>query len=306
MNTLCTVIASLVLAVVVAVAEAMLRWRMSTDTIDAPQLALAVFGNVAALGTLAVLVAGIVLAAGWLAGRMIPSLRSGTRDYASCIVLGIVVSILVFQTGGLGLDRGLPDADIVAMYALLLGAVTVLCVGHTRRSTKRPLSNFAKGTVVTVWLLCVAATGVAAVKTNNHIAEWTRDTTSSDTPSDDPPPNIVLVVLDTLRADRVGVYGHHKRDLTPNLDRLAESSIVYTNALSNAPWTLPTHASLFTGLYPDTHGVSWGHYELDDSWPVLSELLKDRGYDTFAISNNVLLSSENGFARGYDSFIETT
>jgi arylsulfatase A-like enzyme len=110
-------------------------------------------------------------------------------------------------------------------------------------------------------------------------------------------------VLDTLRWDRVGTYAGS--NLTPNLDRLAQSSIIYEQAMSTAPWTLPTHASLFTGLFPQEHGVSWGHYRLEDDPPVLAELLKDRGYHTFAVSNNWLLSGENGFARGFDLFLET-
>lgn len=114
---------------------------------------------------------------------------------------------------------------------------------------------------------------------------------------------MLVLMLDTLRWDRVGVYSGSK--LTPNLDRLAESSIVYTEAISTAPWTLPTHASLFTGLYPHEHHVSWGNYALGEEYPVLAELLKQRGYHTFGVSNNWLVSKDNGFARGFDSFLET-
>jgi arylsulfatase A-like enzyme len=66
------------------------------------------------------------------------------------------------------------------------------------------------------------------------------------------------------------------------------------------------HASLFTGLYPEAHGVNWAHYALDDRAPVLAELVQQQGYDTFAISNNWLLNEANGFARGFHAFIETS
>lgn len=297
--------ASLAVAVVAAVTEVVFRWICSVDYIQAPNLALAVFGNVAFLGFLAVTVAGVGLGAGLLLEKALPRLGSGIRDNLSFVILGTVVALMIFQTGGLGLDHNLPNEALVTMGALCVGAGTTAFGRRTRASKKRRLSNAARGGVVVVWLFCSAITAVALSKTNARIEEWMQGSDQSAPLADVRAPNVILVVLDTLRADRLGVYGFDKGDLTPNLDRLADSSIVYTNALSTAPWTLPAHASLFTGLYPEVHRVSWGHYKLDDSHPVLSELLGDRGYATFAISNNVLLNAENGFSRGFDSFIDT-
>lgn len=305
MKTVHTLSASLALAVVAAVMEAVLRWVCSVDNIQAGQLALAVFGNVAFLGLLAIAVASVGLGAGSLLEKAVPRLRPGIRDNLSFVILGIVVALMIFQTGGLGLDRKLPNEALVTMGALCVGAGTTAFGRRTRASKKRRLSNAARGGVVIVWLFCSAITAAALNKTSVHIEEWMQRSDPGMPITDVRAPNVVLVVLDTLRADRLGVYGFDKGDLTPNLDRLADSSIVYTNALSTAPWTLPAHASLFTGLYPDVHRVGWGHYKLDDSHPVLSELLRDRGYATFAISNNVLLNAEHGFSRGFDSFIDT-
>ena len=68
------------------------------------------------------------------------------------------------------------------------------------------------------------------------------------------PPNVVLVTIDTLRADHLGCYGYD-RDTSPNLDRLAADGVRFANAVSVSSWTLPAHASILTGLYPAEHGV---------------------------------------------------
>ena len=75
---------------------------------------------------------------------------------------------------------------------------------------------------------------------------------------DDPRPSVILIVIDTLRADAVSAYGVVE-GTTPTLDALAARGVTYRNAFSTAPWTLPAHASLFTGLGVDRHGVGKWH-----------------------------------------------
>ena len=84
-------------------------------------------------------------------------------------------------------------------------------------------------------------------------------------------PNVLLVVLDTARADRFSFDGY-ARDTSPRLDSLAAEGILYLKAYTPAPWTLPAHASLFTGLYPSAHGADSGHLRLDDDQVTLAEL----------------------------------
>ncbi|MCP3907177.1 MAG: sulfatase-like hydrolase/transferase, partial [Oceanicoccus sp.] len=67
-------------------------------------------------------------------------------------------------------------------------------------------------------------------------------------------PNIILITLDTTRADRLGCYGYRRRT-SPNLDKLAEESVLYTRAIAPSSWTLPSHASLFTGKFTSSHGA---------------------------------------------------
>ncbi len=111
-------------------------------------------------------------------------------------------------------------------------------------------------------------------------------------------PNVVLIVLDTLRADHLGAYGD-PRGLSPGFDALAARSTLYEEAFATAPWTVPSHASLFTGLHPRTHGATCEHHRwLDDRFTTLAEALGERGYETAAFSANHYLLEAN-LAQGF-------
>lgn len=112
-----------------------------------------------------------------------------------------------------------------------------------------------------------------------------------------PRPNIVLISLDTLRADHLGVYGYD-RDLSPNLDRMAARGVVFRNHYSQAPNTAPSHTSVLTGLFPSVPGI-WGHGELlDPAVPVIPEMFREAGYTTAAF---VQLPGES-YKRGFDVY----
>ncbi len=113
-------------------------------------------------------------------------------------------------------------------------------------------------------------------------------------------PNVVLIVLDTTRADRLGCYGSDS-GLTPNIDKLAEQGVRYTNAIATSSWTVPTHASLFTGYYLKTHGCgSDPHRWLDDGFVTLAETLGEAGYQTVALSSNQYVEAAN-LLQGFDA-----
>ena len=114
-----------------------------------------------------------------------------------------------------------------------------------------------------------------------------------------PSPNVVVVVLDTTRRDRLGCYGH-PGGLTPALDSLARVGTVFENAFSPSNWTAPAHASLFTGLPPVSHGLSAEYrMRLDDSAVTLAEHLKKRGYETVALCSNPWIARGN-MLQGFD------
>jgi arylsulfatase A-like enzyme len=126
------------------------------------------------------------------------------------------------------------------------------------------------------------------------------------------PPNLLLVTLDTTRADRLGSYGH--RDArTPHLDAFAETAVVYENAYATSSWTLPSHASLFTGLLPMQHGaqtapdgvsetLGYAVRPLDGVFLTLAERLSAAGYETAAFVAGPALSRELGVAQGFRSY----
>ena len=112
-------------------------------------------------------------------------------------------------------------------------------------------------------------------------------------------PNIVLVTMNAVRADRMGFLGAHP-GLTPNLDRVAHESIVFTHAYSQSPVSVLSHATILTGLYPQTHRASDLSVPLAGTLPYLPDLLRKAGYATAAFVSTIALDPRNGPFQGYD------
>ncbi|MBW2698625.1 MAG: sulfatase [Deltaproteobacteria bacterium] len=118
------------------------------------------------------------------------------------------------------------------------------------------------------------------------------------------PPNVLLVVLDTTRADVLSSYGNAK-PTTPHVDRLAAEGTRFTRVFSTAFWTLPAHASLLTGRYPSGVGATSETNRLPDGALTLAERLRESGWRTGAFVSNAWLSAERGFSQGFETFEET-
>ena len=116
-------------------------------------------------------------------------------------------------------------------------------------------------------------------------------------------PNIILVTLDSTRADRMGFLG--ARRPTPNLDALARESVVFERAYAQAPLTVVSHASILSGTYPQTNHASELGAPIAATVPYLPELLRARGYRTAAFVGSILLDPHNGFAPGLDRGFDT-
>ena len=113
--------------------------------------------------------------------------------------------------------------------------------------------------------------------------------------------NVLLITLDTTRADYLGCYGGSVQ--TPALDDLARRGVLFSQALTPAPITLPAHASLLTGLYPHHHAARTnGFYRLEDTHKTLARELKNAGYATGAIISAMVLGSRYGLAAGFDNY----
>ena len=116
-------------------------------------------------------------------------------------------------------------------------------------------------------------------------------------------PNIILIVMDTVRADSLSCYQPEK-ETTPNIDSVAKEGTLFLNAISPSPWTLPAHASIFTGLYPSQHEADWRSMYLDEEYLTLAEHLSEFGYQTVGLTENPWVSKNRGLAQGFKDFYE--
>ena len=116
--------------------------------------------------------------------------------------------------------------------------------------------------------------------------------------------NIVIIVMDTVRQDHLSLYGYG-RATSPNLSRMAKTSRLYYNAHSTGGWTVPAHASLFTGLFPIVHQATQENWKLSGRYNTLAEVLSGNGYETVGIAGNAMLRKGAGFARGFSRYYET-
>jgi arylsulfatase A-like enzyme len=288
--------------VAAALIEVLVRFSRAREALSLDQLAIAVSANVAVVGFLAAAAVGVAcLVVGALA-RMFARHRHDAHPAVAGALVAVLAITVVLATDLFGLRSGYPMA--LSFCALSGGATAAAVVVWPKRIPNRMIRGPIAAATVVTWLASAVAGTAAYARTSSRIDAWVQAPSPSTQPARPDKPNIIVVVLDTLRADRVGVYSGG--DLTPNLDRLAASSIVYTHAISTAPWTLPSHASLFTGLYPSDHGVNWGHFGLDDRFDTLAELLRNAAYDTFAVSNNPMLNDQDGYGQGFDAFLETS
>jgi arylsulfatase A-like enzyme len=114
------------------------------------------------------------------------------------------------------------------------------------------------------------------------------------------PRNLLLIVIDTLRADHVGSYGGAAR--TPSMDALAEAGVRFDRAYSHIPVTAPSHATMFTGTLPFQHGVKINTQVLDGSFSTLAEVLRDRGWRTGAVVSLGVLKAKFGLGQGFEQY----
>jgi arylsulfatase A-like enzyme len=120
----------------------------------------------------------------------------------------------------------------------------------------------------------------------------------------DPRPNIIIISIDTMRADHLGCYGYD-RNTSPTIDSLAAAGIRYSRCQAQAPHTLPAHSTIWTGLSVASHGAGTRNnitYALDPALPNIATVLGDAGYITLGMVNVAILSNDNGFATGFDYY----
>jgi arylsulfatase A-like enzyme len=207
-------------------------------------------------------------------------------------ILRYVVNKEVYAERGIPLVGNLAILAVIgAVSAMVLLAVPALLRGPAKFLLKAPGS-------IGSWLAVVVLTAIVAFA---FPAANPRNSWAHARPAPAGKPNVLLIMVDTLRADHLGTYGSTVP--TPVIDALAGDGIVYEHAFSNASWTRASGASLLTSRIPSGHATAQKAARLPDSVVTWAEALRPAGYTTGALVNNINLSQTFNFDQGYDTFI---
>jgi arylsulfatase A-like enzyme len=230
------------------------------------------------------------------------------------LVLGVALSVLA-RCGGRGGRRLAPRLlcaftllpPIWAAFPGILGPAGCLLAFGLATRLVPVLERHATGFRRTVTIGLPVAAGLVAISAaslwgSDRFKAWRED--ARPLPSPDRP-NVILIVLDTVGADHLGLYGYD-RPTSPTLDELAGRGIRFERAQATASWTLPSHASVFTGRWPHELSASWFN-PLDSTFPTIAEVLGARGYATAGfIANTWYCGADSGLARGFTEYRDYT
>ncbi len=235
----------------------------------------------------------------WLLRRFHPAAKQGRWQAAGW---SATLSLAMVVAGWLVADRLTRTPWIDPAVAPWLALGLALLLGLLALSWPLP-SKGLRWTAIGLAPLALLWTVVALLPS-------TGPTTARARPWDGTPrPDIVLVTVDTLRADRLAAYGG-RDGLTPALDKAASEGVLFHRPVASSPWTMPSIASLMTSVSTLEHGAglplapgpTFLRTPLAEDWEVLAERLKGAGYRTRAVVNNAFLSPERGFAQGFDLY----
>jgi arylsulfatase A-like enzyme len=206
-------------------------------------------------------------------------------------VIFLLIFLLLFDWLSLALDRVMDPAVIVILSAGISAALERGLRGRTTSIVRAARASLpALATAVAALMIVLPAERRYAARAE----------AAALPPAQQDSPNVLIVVMDTVRADHLSALGY-QRPTSPRLERLAARGVLFENAFSTSSWTLPAHASLLTGRFPFEHGAELLDY--DGRFPTLPEAFQARGYRTGAFSGNTFyFTRENGFGRGFLRF----
>jgi len=181
----------------------------------------------------------------------------------------------------------------------IVGLVLFLLV---RRLTahNRPLARLRNPLVGTVVFIAILGILFITAYITDRGIQSEYETVSAGG-EDSSKPNVILIIVDTMRADRLGCYGY-KKDTTPNLDKFAEESVFFSQPVAQSSWTRPSIATILTGLYPSTHGAVSKVSMLPGDIITLAEAYSAAGYKTTGYANNINIAPMFGFGQGFHEY----
>jgi arylsulfatase A-like enzyme len=216
-----------------------------------------------------------------IVGLVVPGLRSWQATLAGFLTLA-TLSILLLSSQ---LHRG-----AAILIALGVGVQGVRILSSRRVKLDRIVAVTLPFLAGLVLLLGLGVTGWSFLQEKRAVSRLV--------PSRSGAPNIILIVLDTVRRASMSLYGY-QRNTTPALERWARRGVLFDHAIATASWTLPSHASMFTGQLPGAMSAGW-LTPLDAHYPVIAERLRDDGYLTAGFVANILYGNRSfGLARGF-------
>jgi arylsulfatase A-like enzyme len=216
-----------------------------------------------ALSLLVSLGSAAFLVLGWLNVHALPSFTSGLSLFVDVLVLAACVLLFRRAYFGPGADELRLGRWISAGGLAVLVALGLAAIGSGRDAGPVPIASRDEGLP--------------------------------------PRPNVLLYVVDTLRADHLGCYGYDK-PTSPEIDAFAKDAVRFTDCIAPSSWTKPSMASVLTGMYPSTHQCVQQREVLVPEAETLAEVLRAAGWRTAAFSDNPFISPEFGFAQGFDRF----
>ncbi len=209
-----------------------------------------------------------------------------SRRASFCVAFGLCLSIGMLLLNDV---RGRDMTISLILPGIIAAAVLAGCTAEWLRTRTKPGSGSRRDTILlSVFALIVTASLFEREAENQSVR-----------------PNVILISLDTLRADHLGTYGY-QRDTSPNIDALANEGLLFERAYAPSHWTLPSHASMLTGLDPVTLGVLDSNDYLAGPYKTLAEHLKGQGYQTCAqvgASPWSYIGSRRGFEQGFDQYL---
>jgi arylsulfatase len=226
-----------------------------------------------------------------------PQIEGSTIAFGGSDVLSFVLRVPAAGALTLALDP--PHTNLVVAVEPERGASQAVSIATDATGTSVGDLEQWRGEIVRMTLAAPGTPGVVRVKTPRIVGA--ADDTGAPPRRPSGRANVLLYLIDTLRADHLGCYGYD-RPTSPRIDALAADGVLFADALAQASWTRPATASIMTGVDPPVHGAVGIRYGFRPDVPTLAEQLHTQGYATAAFVTNVNVAGRWGFARGFDRY----